>query len=146
MQFQQAPPQMRAMNRSSPETTMPVNTEPNVKEIPYDYVAKFALQGKPANRVQDVINISVEGAFVAVAIGYSFIPAASQSLPEIPPRPPGGGDDPPPTPNTTLVRLIAGRVVTALSIGDTDREKTVSQLATVIQPFVEPRELMQLID
>ncbi len=74
MQFQQAPPQMRAMNRSSPETTMPVNTEPNVKEIPYDYVAKFALQGKRGNRVQDVINISVEGAFVAVAIGYSFIP------------------------------------------------------------------------
>jgi len=74
MQFQQAPPQMRSMNRSSPETTMPVNAEPSVKEIPYDYVAKFALQGKPANRVQDVINISVEGAFVAVAIGYSFIP------------------------------------------------------------------------
>jgi hypothetical protein len=45
------------------------------KEIPYDYVARFNLQGKPGNRVQDVINISVEGGFVAVAIGYSFIPA-----------------------------------------------------------------------
>ncbi len=53
------------------------------KEIPYDYVAKFKLQGKPGNRVQDVINISVEGGFVAVAIGYSFIPANVQ-----PPPPP----------------------------------------------------------
>ena len=43
------------------------------KEIPYDYVAKFKLQGKAGNRVQDVINISTEGSFVAVAIGYSFI-------------------------------------------------------------------------
>jgi hypothetical protein len=146
MQFQQTPTQMRPMNRSSSETMVPVNTEPNVKEIPYDYVAKFALQGKRGNRVQDVINISVEGAFVAVAIGYSFIPAASQSLPEIPPPPPGGGDNPPRTPNTTLVRLIAERVATALSIPlTTDREKTVSQLATVIQPFTEPRELMQCL-
>jgi hypothetical protein len=47
---------------------------PTAKEIPYDYVAKFRLAGQPGNRVQDVINISVEGAFVAVAIGYSFIP------------------------------------------------------------------------
>jgi hypothetical protein len=37
-------------------------------------VAKFKLQGRPGNRVQDVINISIEGGFVAVAIGYSFIP------------------------------------------------------------------------
>lgn len=44
------------------------------KEIPYDYVATFALTGLRGNRVQDVINISIEGGFVAVAIGYSFIP------------------------------------------------------------------------
>jgi hypothetical protein len=54
---------------------MPAVVAPTVKEIPYDYVATFTLQGKRGNRVQDVINISVEGAFVAVAIGYSFIPA-----------------------------------------------------------------------
>lgn len=74
MQFQQAPTQMREMNRASPETSMPVNAEPSIKEIPYDYVATFKLLGKPGNRVQDVINISTEGAFVANAIGYSFIP------------------------------------------------------------------------
>jgi hypothetical protein len=46
-----------------------------LKEIPYDYVARFTLAGQRANRVQDVINISTDGAFVTAAIGYSFIPA-----------------------------------------------------------------------
>jgi hypothetical protein len=45
------------------------------KEIPYDYVAVFKLQGLAGNRVEDVINISVDGAFIATAVGYSFIPA-----------------------------------------------------------------------
>lgn len=40
--------------------------------IPYDYAASFELKGIPGNIVQDVINISVEGIFVAVAIGYGF--------------------------------------------------------------------------
>jgi hypothetical protein len=59
---------------------MPVAIAPTGKEIPYDYVAKFTLKGIRGNREQDVINISVEGAFVAVAIGYSFIPARLQAL------------------------------------------------------------------
>jgi hypothetical protein len=63
--------------RAAPESAAP----PPVQEIPYDYVATFALQGLRGNRVQDVINISIEGAFVAVAIGYSFIPAPALSLP-----------------------------------------------------------------
>jgi hypothetical protein len=75
MQFQQAPTQMREMNRASPEASIPIKAEPNIKEIPYDYVATFKLLGKQGNRVQDVINISTDGAFVANAIGYSFIPA-----------------------------------------------------------------------
>jgi hypothetical protein len=54
--------------------TMPPPAASPTKEIPYDYVAKFKLQGRPGNRVQDVINISIEGGFVTVAIGYSFIP------------------------------------------------------------------------
>ena len=48
---------------------------PTTKEIPYDYVARFTLQGIRGNRVQDVVNVSVDGAFVVVTIGYSFIPA-----------------------------------------------------------------------
>jgi len=52
----------------------PAQTMQGVKEIPYDYVATFKLEGKRGNRIQDVINISVEGSFVVVSIGYSFIP------------------------------------------------------------------------
>jgi len=46
------------------------------KEIPYDYVATFKLKGERGERVQDVITISTEGIFVAVSVGYSFVPAA----------------------------------------------------------------------
>ncbi len=63
-----------ALVRPTAEAAIPA-AAPTTKEIPYDYVATFTLQGKRGNRVQDVINISIEGAFVAVAIGYSFIPA-----------------------------------------------------------------------
>ena len=81
--------QERALVRPTPDGTMPATGTPTVKEIPYDYVARFVFQGRPGNRVQDVINISTDGAFVAVAIGYSFIPAR---LPEqIIPSPPSGG-------------------------------------------------------
>ena len=45
---------------------------PWVKIIPYDYVAEFDLQGQPGNLLQDVISVSVEGVFVAMAIGYGF--------------------------------------------------------------------------
>ena len=65
--------QERALVRPTTDGTMPA-APPTVKEIPYDYVARFALEGRRSRRVQDVINISTDGAFVAVAIGYSFIP------------------------------------------------------------------------
>ena len=40
--------------------------------IPYEYVADFPLTGNVGNLVQDVINISMDGVFVAVAIGYGL--------------------------------------------------------------------------
>ena len=72
--------QEQALLRPAPDIMPPPTAAPTAKEIPYDYVAKFTLQGKRGNRVQDVINISIEGAFVAVAIGYSFIPAKLPDL------------------------------------------------------------------
>ena len=67
-------------------------TTPGLKEIPYDHVAAFTLAGtKRGNRVEDVINISVDGAFIATSIGYSFLPAA--------PSPPTGSS------TTTITRL-----------------------------------------
>src|SRR4029453_16408904 len=43
------------------------------KTIPFDYVFQFPLTGTPSNRVQDVVEISMQGVFVAVSIGYSFV-------------------------------------------------------------------------
>jgi hypothetical protein len=68
--------QSRALVRPAPEPAIAPAAAPSVKEIPYDYVAKFILKGEAGTRVEDVINISIEGVFVAVTIGYSFIPAS----------------------------------------------------------------------
>ena len=62
------------------QTTPRNGAPPTIKEIPYDYVATFTLQGKRGNRVQDVINISTDGAFVAVSIGYSFLPELTKHI------------------------------------------------------------------
>ncbi len=40
--------------------------------VPYDATARFKLTGQPGQIVQDVINISPDAVFVAVAIGYGF--------------------------------------------------------------------------
>ena len=43
--------------------------------LPFDHAATFELKGIPGNIIQDVINISTEGTFVAVSVGSSFAPA-----------------------------------------------------------------------
>ena len=78
------------MNRiglaSQPITTFgreQVRDIPAVRVIPYEYVATFALRGgadNVGNLVQDVINISVEGVFVAVSIGYGLIEERAEPL------------------------------------------------------------------
>src|SRR5262245_14721914 len=40
--------------------------------IAYDQAASFVLTGQPGRIVQDVIAVSPEGVFTAVAIGYGF--------------------------------------------------------------------------
>jgi hypothetical protein len=70
--------QQQVPMRSASDSMPPPTGAPTTKEIPYDYVAQFKLKGERGSRVQDVINISIEGAFVAVTIGYSFIPAKLQ--------------------------------------------------------------------
>src|SRR5436190_17639815 len=40
--------------------------------IPYDVAATFKIAGRAGNLLQDVINISTDGVFVAVGIGYGF--------------------------------------------------------------------------
>jgi hypothetical protein len=73
---------MRSTLGNAPETSPPpaAGTPTRLgKEIPYDHVARFAFTGKAGNRLQDVLNISVDGAFVAVTVGYSFIPKGERA-------------------------------------------------------------------
>src|SRR5215213_357282 len=62
--------------------------------MPFDHAATFELKGTPGNIVQDVINISSDGAFVAVAIGYGFEEDRGRTVELIDPPTP---IDPPPT-------------------------------------------------
>jgi hypothetical protein len=80
MPLQQPPTQTRFEVRPLPESMVPQSAAASIKEIPYDYAARFTLKGIRGNREQDVINISIEGAFVAVAVGYSFIPPPWDNL------------------------------------------------------------------
>lgn len=52
-----------------------------VRVIPYDHVASFELTGQPGTLHQDVINVGVEGVFVAVAIGYGLSSLVAVPLP-----------------------------------------------------------------
>jgi hypothetical protein len=78
MRFGLSQVQEQAPTHSASNSIPQSAAAPTTKEIPYDYVARFVLTGTPGNRVQVVINVSVEGAFVAVTIGYSFIPAPDE--------------------------------------------------------------------
>jgi len=63
-------PHHRVVPRPSPAAPSP--GAPPALIVPFDYAASFELAGIPGNVVEGVINISVEGIFVAVAIGYGF--------------------------------------------------------------------------
>lgn len=68
------------------------------KTIPFDYVFEFKLKGKDPNsqdvvKLQDVVEISMQGIFVAVSLGYSFVLDESRVprepfVPEKPASPP----------------------------------------------------------
>jgi hypothetical protein len=81
MALQQARAQSRSTAQAASNGAPPSERDVTTRTIPYDYVAVLApLTGIRGNRLQDVVNISIDGAFVAVAIGYSFIPAAALTI------------------------------------------------------------------
>jgi hypothetical protein len=53
---------------------------PAGRVIPYEYVADFTLKGDPGNLIQDVINVSVEGVFIATSIGYGLAEERAEKL------------------------------------------------------------------
>lgn len=44
-----------------------------IRRVPFDYVAKFQLQGKPGTRIPATVNISAESWFICTSIGYSLV-------------------------------------------------------------------------
>jgi hypothetical protein len=58
---------------------------PPVKTVPFDYVFQFALEGTPGHKVQDVVEISSEGVFVALSVGYSLMPNEQRTEPSFAP-------------------------------------------------------------
>jgi hypothetical protein len=58
---------------------------PAAPVIPYEYVADFTLRGEVGNLLQDVINVSVEGVFVATSIGYGLAEDRAENVPLINP-------------------------------------------------------------
>jgi hypothetical protein len=123
--------QEQALMRSVPDMMPPPAVAPTTKEIPYDYVAKFKLQGIPATRVQDVINISTEGTFVAVAIGYSFIPAqhTTSALIAVEPTPLTAAPVNQSATSTTLVRIVAETIAKKLTFPTASNEREIKQQA-----------------
>jgi len=61
--------------------------------MPFDHAATFELKGIPGKIVQDVINISSEGVFVAVAIGYGFEEDRARKVKLGPPNVPSPTND-----------------------------------------------------
>ena len=64
----------QARARASIRRTSPLNAAGSSPELvmPFDHAASFELKGIPGNIVQDVINISNDAGFIAVAIGYGL--------------------------------------------------------------------------
>src|SRR3954471_9576863 len=59
--------------------------------VPFDHAARFELTGTPGHVLQDVINVSVDGIFVAVAIGYGLEEDRGRPAPLRPAQNPAGG-------------------------------------------------------
>ena len=45
---------------------------PSARVVPFDYVARLELIGRPKNIVETEVPINVEGGFVATALGYGL--------------------------------------------------------------------------
>ncbi|MCI0695254.1 hypothetical protein L0337_25010 [candidate division KSB1 bacterium] len=89
-----------ATTRRSAFGQQPRHDLPTAHVIPYDYVADFRLRGEAGNLVQDVINISVDGVFVATALGYGFDEDRAELLTLIPSLDPETNDPKPEIPQT----------------------------------------------
>jgi hypothetical protein len=82
---------------------------PAPREIPFDYTVSFQLEGQPGNPKQQVINISMEGAFVATAISHGLVLPAFEDIGKVTVPDPG----PDPGPIINLARMTTSQTLTA---------------------------------
>lgn len=91
------------------------------RTIPFDYAFRYDLRGEPGLVQNSTINISIEGPFTAVAIGYGVVPKVSVITFGIPPAPPPGPvlfvavAPPPPPPSKFLFDTTLGELLETLS-------------------------------
>jgi hypothetical protein len=79
---------------------MDIQDRPAVRIIPYDHVASFEFRKTTVGELrEDVVNVGVEGVFVAVAIGYGF-ESQGDSLVQV-----GGADSSPTLGAATLANI-----------------------------------------
>ena len=83
------PPRSAARRSSRAPSSPPAAANAVGSIVPFDHAAQFELTGRPGNLVQDVINVSADGVFVAVAIGYGLEEDRGRPLP-VPSIPVGG--------------------------------------------------------
>ncbi len=68
-----------SMKRPAPPAPVPAPI-PEIgsrRTIPFDYAFNFELKGEPDRVVKDTVTVSIEGEFVATAIGYGVSPKVS---------------------------------------------------------------------
>lgn len=103
-----------------------VAASPNFRRtIPFDYAFRFELKGQPGLVQNSTIDISIEGAFTAVSIGYGVVPKVEPitfGLPPTPPPPPPpvvflavAAVVPPPPPPKPLFDTTLGELLETLS-------------------------------
>ncbi len=126
------------------------------KTIPFDYVFEFKLTGKGGNRVQDVVEISIEGFFVATSIGYSLVldeqrrprvvpPVIDQVMPQNPILVPlfysDGGSSEGDQIDGVLILSIPGTEVSLLRLIETVNGVTPTIFRAVTQRTTQPNEI-----
>lgn len=106
------------------------------KAVPFDYVFQLELEGKRGNKVQDVLEISIEGIFVALSLGYSLMPSEPRTtVPVIRPVPKPAAARPPiaipfflvPVSGTDYNRIPDGIIV----VGEPGAEIALLNLSTI---------------
>ena len=50
------------------------SSQPEMRAIPFDHAFRYVLTGTPGNVINSVVTVSIEAAFIAIAIGYGVVP------------------------------------------------------------------------